>query len=445
MTTSDQNGIDLATRARIAAAADAQRSRLVSLLQDVVRIPSVTGDEGAVQARIADEMRSMGLAVDVWEPDIDAMRPYEEAVGRPDAGSYAGRPVVVGTRRGAGGGRSLILNAHIDTVEPGDPARWRHGPFSGDEADGAVWGRGSLDMKGGLVTNLIALRALSDAGITLRGDVHAESVISEEDGGAGTVAARIRPSMADAAIITEPTDMRIVAACEGSFVFRLTVQGKAGHAASRDEGVSAIELWLYLHQGLLEYEGRRNAAAAHPLFADFANKLPLNIGTIRGGSWPSSVPEWLVVEGRGGVLPGESLVAVREEFVAEVERLAAAHPWLRGHVPVIEWFSGQFTASEIAIDHPLVDIVGRAHRQVTGEPATIAAMTAGTDQRHFLDISGIPCLVYGAGDVRLAHQTDERIEIADLMDAVRVLAITIAAWCGVAEPAATDDTAASTS
>ena len=435
MTANGDEGIDSALQERIIAAVDAQRSHLASLLQDVVRIPSVTGNEGAVQARIADEMRAMGLAVDAWEPDIAAMRPYEEAVGRPDSGSYAGRPVVVGTRRGAGGGRSLILNAHIDTVEPGDPARWQYGPFSGDEVDGVVWGRGSLDMKGGLVTNLIALRALTDAGITLCGDVHAESVISEEDGGAGTVAARIRPYTADAAIITEPTNLQIVAACEGSFVFRMTVQGKAGHAASRDEGVSAIELWLYLHQGLLDYEARRNAEATHPLFTKFANKLPLNIGTVRGGSWPSSVPEWLVVEGRGGVLPGESLHEIRQGFVAEVERLAAAHPWLRDHVPTIAWFSGQFTASEIATDHPLVGIVGEAHRTILDERVTIAAITAGTDQRHFLDISGTPCLVYGAGDVRLAHQTDERIAIASLMSAVRVLALTIATWCGVSETA----------
>ena len=436
MTVSDASGptLDPATADRILATVDGLRDRLVTTLQELVRAPSVTGDEGAVQAVVARRMGELGLAVDVWEPDPKLMAPHREAVGLPESGSWAGRPNVVGTRRGAGGGgRSLILNAHIDTVEPGDPGRWTHGPFSGDDADGQVWGRGSLDMKGGLATNLVALEALAAAGLRLRGDVFVESVISEEDGGAGTVAALLRPYVADGAIITEPTGQRIVAATGGSFVFRLTVEGRAAHAAKRDEGVSAIEAFSFLHAGLLGYEARRNAAITHPLYQPIANRVPFNIGTVRGGSWPSSVPEWLIAEGRGGLVPGESLDDVRSDFVAEVRRIADGHPWLRDHQPVVEWITGQFTAGEISPDDPLVGAVGAAHRLATGGEGAIEGVTYGADARHFLQIAGIPCVVYGAGDVALAHQTDERMDIAALLSATRAIALSVATWCGVSD------------
>ena len=430
----DRNTID-----RIIASVDGLRDTLIVTLQELVRVPSVTGDEAAVQRVVARQMKDLGLAVDVWEPDRLLMAPYLEAVGMPESGSWAGRPNVVGTHRGTGGGRSLILNAHIDTVEPGDPQRWSHSPYSGDEADGHVWGRGSLDMKGGLASHLVALRALTAVGLRLMGDLYIESVISEEDGGAGTVAALLRPYRADGAIITEPTNLRIVAATGGSFVFRITIEGRSAHAAKRNDGVSAIEAFSFLHAGLLDYEARRNASITHPLYAEIENRVPLNVGTIRGGSWPSSVPEWLIAEGRGGLVPGESLDDIREAFIAEVRTIANRHPWLRDHQPMVEWITGQFTAGEIKLDDPLLGVVGAAHRDATGEPVIVEGATYGTDARHFLDIAGIPCVVYGAGDVALAHYTDERMNIDALLSATRTIALSLAAWCGV------DDTAASPS
>ncbi|HEV2528194.1 MAG TPA: ArgE/DapE family deacylase [Thermomicrobiales bacterium] len=427
--------VDAALSARIFAAVDDLRDDLIASLQELVRTRSLTGDEGGVQVVAARQMADSGLLVDTWEPDLATMAPHLDAVGLPPSGDWAGRPNVVGTWKGNGGddARSLILNAHIDTVEPGDPARWTHGPFSGDVADGQIWGRGSLDMKGGLSTNIIALRAIRAAGLRPRGDVHVESVIAEEDGGAGTVAALLRPYRADGAIITEPTVMRLVAATGGSFVFRITIAGLSAHAAKRDEGVSAIEAFSYLHAGLLEFEARRNAAITHPLYQNIENKVPLNIGTIRGGSWPSSVPEWVVAEGRGGLVPGETLEDAQREFTDEIRRISDGHPWLRDHQPVVEWITGQFTAGEIQLHDPLVGVVDAAHHSVTGSPVTIEGVTYGTDARHFLQIADMPCVVYGAGDVALAHQTDERMDIESLVLATRTIALAVALWCGVDE------------
>jgi acetylornithine deacetylase len=408
-----------------------RRSELVSLPQELVQLPSVTGQEEQVQHLVASKMREMGLSVTSWEPTPAELAPDVEAVGEPDGNGYAGRPNVVGTLAGAGGGRSLILNAHVDVVDPGDPDRWTHPPFAAEIADGRIYGRGACDMKGGLATHLVALQALHDAGLAPLGDVIVESVISEEDGGAGTASTLRRGYVADAAIITEPTRLAAVVAQGGSLVFRLKLVGKSAHACARDEGVSTIEVFAYIHAALLEFEARHNAMISHPLYEPFTNKAPLNIGNVRAGTWPSSVPDWLIAEGRVGLVPGENVASFRQEFLDEIQRIAAGHPWLRDHPPVVEWFSGQFAPAEIAPDHPLVATLAAAHARATGQPISIEGATYGADMRHFLDIGGMPCVMYGAGDVRVAHYTDEHVAIDDLMTATQTIALTVASWCGV--------------
>ncbi|MDQ3045044.1 MAG: ArgE/DapE family deacylase, partial [Chloroflexota bacterium] len=390
---------------RIAAAVDGLREPLLDLLRDLVRAPSVTGAESDAQAVVERHMRTMDLETDVWEPDPVELAPYAEAIGVFE--TFAGRPNVVGTQRGSGGGRSLILNGHIDTVTPGDLTRWTHPPYAADIADNRLFGRGACDMKAGLATNLVALMALRAAGYTPCGDVIVQSVISEEDGGAGTIAALVRGYTADAAIITEPTQLAIITAQGGSLVFALHVPGRTAHACVRNEGESAIEAFAYLHAMLRDLETTRNATLDHPLYTTIANKIPINIGTIRGGDWPSSVPEWLIAEGRAGLVPGEDVDAFRSQFIAVIDHAAQAHPWLRDHPPRVEWFSGQFAPSEIPASSPLVQTIARAHATVTGQEAKIEGATYGADMRHFLHTGGIPCLMYGAGNVRLAHFTDE--------------------------------------
>jgi acetylornithine deacetylase len=414
---------------QIAEAVERRREELIELVRALVRIPSLTGQEGAIQEVVADKMRALGLETDVWEPDAAELAPYAEHVGA--FASLAGRPNVVGRLPSTGTGRSLILNAHIDTVETGEPGRWRHPPFAGEIAHGRLFGRGACDMKAGLATHLIALAALADAGLRPGGDVTVESVISEEDGGAGTLAAIVRGYRADGAIITEPTNLAVVPAQGGSLVFRLYVPGKSAHACVRDEGVSAIEKFAQLHRALLQFEAARNAAIDHPLYARIANSVPINIGVVRGGSWPSSVPEWLTAEGRAGLVPGEDLETFRQEFVAAVEGAADADDWLRTARPTVEWFSGQFAPAEVPVDSPLVSVIAAAHRAVTGAAANLDAVTYGADMRHFLIFGQTPCVMYGAGDVRLAHHSDESVPLDDVVTATKTVAVTIASWCGV--------------
>jgi acetylornithine deacetylase len=422
-------GVDAEVVERIVSAVEGRRSELVALIQELVRVPSLTGEEGAVQAVVAEKMRALGLETDVWEPTVAELAPYAEHVGEFE--TLAGRPNVVGTLRGTDGGRSLILNAHMDTVETGEASRWSHPPFGAEIVDGRLYGRGACDMKAGLATHLIALAALGDGGLRPRGDVIVESVISEEDGGAGTLAAILRGYRADAAIITEPTNLAVIPAQGGSLVFRLHVPGRSAHACVRDEGVSAIEKFPILHRALLAFEAERNATIDHPLYAHIANKIPINIGVIRGGSWPSSVPEWLIAEGRAGLVPGEDLDAFKAEFVAVVDRAGDGDDWLRTERPRVEWFSGQFAPAEVPVDAPIVSAVAEAHRAVTGSEVRLDAATYGADMRHFLLFGETPCVMYGAGDVRLAHFTDESVPIEDVVTATKTIAVMVAGWCGV--------------
>lgn len=431
MTDKTGNGDARAERGdRIDRAVDGLRDDLVAFVLGLVRVPSQTGNEGAVQEIVADRMRRDGLETDVWEPETDLLAPYAEVITA--VASYAGRPNVVGRLRGVGDGRSLILNAHVDTVEPGDPRQWSRDPFSGDVVDGHLFGRGACDMKAGLATNIFALAALRAAGFAPLGDVVVQSTVSEEDGGAGALAAVLRGYRADGAIITEPTNLAVILAQGGSLMFRLRVPGRSAHAAVRDEGVSAIEKFALLHRALLDYEARRNAAIAHPLYASIANKVPINVGTLRSGSWPSSVPEWLSAEGRAGLVPGENLAEFRAALTAELMRAAAGDEWLRDHPPTIEWIDGQFAPAEVPVDAPLVGVLGKAHAAVAGTPPALEAATYGADMRHFVLTGDTPCVMYGAGDVRRAHRADESVPIADVVIATKVVARAIAEWCGVA-------------
>lgn len=424
---SDREGVDRRDLA-IRDAAETLRPSMVAALKELVQIPSQTGEEGLVQEAVARLMRDHGLDVDVWEPDAATLAPHAESVTL--GSGFAGRPNVVGVYRGSGGGQSLILNGHIDTVEIGDRGAWRRDPLGGDVVDGRLYGRGACDMKGGVIANLFALRVLREVGIEPAGDVIVQSTISEEDGGAGALAAVLRGYVADAALISEPTNLAIVVAQGGSLMFRLVVPGLSAHACVRDEGVSAIEKFAYLHRGLLEFEARHNGEIAHPLYDGMVNKAPINIGTVRGGAWPSSVPEWLEAEGRAGLVPGESLAGMKRALSDEVARLADADPWLREHRPRIEWRDGHFAPAEVAVESPLVHTLSAAWRRVRRAEPAIEAVTYGADMRHFVLVGGMPCVMFGAGDVRLAHAPDEAIFLDDLVAAVAITATFTADWCG---------------
>ncbi len=419
-------GTELAASVR--AAVEARREGAVRLLQELVRVPSVTGQEGAVGEAVECAFRERVLEVDVWEATPSEMGHYLDHVGGQD--SYEDRPNVAGIRRGKGGGSSILLNAHTDTVAAGDPDTWKHDPFSGIVEGDLLYGRGSCDMKGGLVTYLVALDALSDLGITLGGDVTVAATVGEENGGLGALSAVLRGYGADAALITEPTRLALVPAQGGSLVFRLTLAGRSAHAAVRDEGVSALEKFVPIFEDLRELERERNEALSHPLYDGVSNKVPINIGVVRAGNWASTVPESLVAEGRIGLIPGEEVEPFRELVADRIAAVAGRDPWLREHPPTLEWFGGQFAPAEVPTEAPICEAVKRAHELATGERPSVVGVPYGADMRLFVRFGGMPCVMYGAGDVKVAHAPDEHISVTDLLTATTTVACLLADWCG---------------
>jgi acetylornithine deacetylase len=285
-------------------------------------------------------------------------------------------------------------------------------------------------MKGGLCCALFAARAIREAGVRLAGKLLVESVIGEEDGGVGTLAAALRGYRADGAVVMEPTALRVSPSQAGALSFRVTLSGLSAHACVREEGVSAIEKFAVLHNALLDLERKRNRGKGDPLFARYDLPYALNVGTLRAGNWPSSVPESAAFEGRLGVRMGEDTRRARLAFERTIADASRRDPWLRKHRPTVEWWGGQFESASVSPDHPITRAVAAAYRAVTQRPARLEGMTYGSDMRLLVNVAKTPAVLFGPGDVRWAHKTDESIAVKYLEVAVRTLALTALRFCG---------------
>ncbi|MEZ4668844.1 MAG: ArgE/DapE family deacylase [Anaerolineae bacterium] len=399
---------------------------LLAFICELVAIRSDEGKETPAQQFMAEKMRKMGLEVDVWELDFEKLSQHPSFSTEIERENSLG---VVGTL-GSGNGASLIFNGHIDVVPEGDPTNWHYPAWQGTVVDGKVYGRGALDMKGGLACGLFAAKAIQDAGVNLKGKLMIESVIAEEDGGAGALATVLRGYKADAAVIMEPTHLTIVPAHAGALNFRLTVPGRAAHGALRTEGVDPIEKFIPLFQALRVFEKEHNAAYRNSLFDSYDLAYPICIGTIQAGNWASTVAESLTCEGRYGVAVGENITAARQAFEDVINRAAQADDWLRDNPPTVEWWGGQFEPASIPADHPIVGTVGTAFTDIAGRQPVLRGVTAGTDMRLLVNDGETPTLLFGPGDLRKAHQPDEFVPVDDLLVVVRTLALTALRFCG---------------
>ena len=423
---------------------------LVALLRDLIAIPSLDGAETPAQRRVAEWMTDAGFETDVWAVDLDELAGHpdwcheverEEALG---VVGWVGEPAA---GRAGAGGRDLLLNGHIDVVPVGDEAAWSTAPWEPAVRDGRVYGRGAVDMKGGLCCALAAAKAIRDSGVRLRGRLSVASVVGEEDGGTGTLAAILRGHTAAGAVVMEPTRLRLVTAQAGSLMFRLVVHGLSAHGCVREEGVSAVDKFVPLLSALRRLEAERcgvadpaagpaGAAIAgdprSPLFAGYRLPWPIEVGTVRAGDWASSVPDMLVAEGRYGVAVGEDVATARRAFEDAVARAVAADPWLAEHPPQVEWWGGRFDSAVTNPDDPLVTTLGSVVRDLTGTLPPVEGVTYGADMRLLVNVGGISTILFGPGDVRVAHMPDEYVPIDELETAARSLAVGALRFCGTA-------------
>jgi len=412
----------------IGRAVDSLAADAIDFLGALVRTPSLPGEEQHAQRLLAAELQSLPLDVTI----VPSLRSdLEDHPAFCDDGvAFENRLNVVAKWGGSGQGRSLILNGHCDVVPTGEATLWSESPWSGAIRNGKLFGRGSCDMKGGLVAGLLAIRALHTLGFRPAGNLLFESVIGEESGGVGTLTTLVKGYRADGVIILEPTQLALCPVQSGALTFRLTVVGRSTHASMKPAGINAIEKCQTLINAINALERARHLSYRNFLYEDPMNVAPINIGTIRGGEWHSTVPNLVVVEGRCGVLPDESADQARRALADAIDRAASADLWLTKHRPRLEWFEGQFESGATPLDSPLLSALSESHRSVTDQIPRTLGVTYGSDLRLFTRYGRMPAVLYGPGHVARAHTVDEFVPLDEVVTCAKVVATLIVDWCG---------------
>lgn len=382
----------------------------------------MTGSEAAVAGWLAAALGGIpGVDVELLEPEPGEVRADPDWPG--EEVPRTALPIVVG-RLGEPGGRRIVLVGHTDVVPPGDLATWTVDPWAGEVRDGALYGRGACDMKGGVAAILGAVRAVVTSGAAddLTGEVVVAFVPSEEDGGQGMLAAIRAGVTGDLAVIAEPSNLDIVVAHAGALTFRLTVPGRAAHASQRREGVSALDKLWVLARALEADEARRNASETDPLMTALGMPYPTIIGMVRGGDWASTVIDRVVADGRYGVRLGQTPVEAEAELRACIAAACAEDDFLRDHPATVEFVGGRFGSARVPSDHELPVGLARAAEAVTGRAPALLGEPYGADMRLLVNEGRTPTVIFGPGDVKLAHSADERVPLAEVEACARVLA-----------------------
>ncbi|MBI4641715.1 MAG: ArgE/DapE family deacylase [Candidatus Tectomicrobia bacterium] len=375
----------------------------LKLLRDLVAINSINpslvpggAGEKAMALYIAAYLSSLGLDV----------REQEAAPGRPN---------VIGILKGKGGGKSLALNGHMDTVS----VEGMETPFQLRIDGGKAYGRGAFDMKGSLAAMLSATEALVTNDVLLRGDLIVTAVVDEEYASIGTDAL-VKEYHPDAAIVTEPTGLTIVTAHKGFVWIEVETVGKAAHGSRPMDGIDAImKMGLFLTE-LDKLEQALRQGRSHPL----VGTASLHASLIDGGRELSSYPDRCRLQIERRTIPGEKV----EETVREIE--AIIH-YLSLHDSTFQASSRAFflrSPFEVPKDETIVQSLHKQVKAITGSPPIYTGQSFWADSAIFSD-AGIPTVMFGPGGAG-AHSLTEYIEIDQLMTCTQILIETIKDFCG---------------
>ncbi len=399
-------------------------------------------DEAALQAYLAARLEAAGASVEVYEPspaEVEGKPLVPPGIG------FEGRPQLVARFPGAGGGRSLLFNGHIDAVsyEPRD--RWTSDPLAAEVRDGLLYGRGSCDMKGGVAAMTFAAEVIASLGIRLAGDLVVATNTDEESSGAGSQALVQHGVRADAGIVTEATGFAVWVACRGSEYGEIVVPGRTGHAEVehghwREGGaVNAIEKSMIVIAALqsLREEWRKQRRFRHP-YLSVPDIVPTKV---EAGEWAVTHPADCRItiavlyqplqadaEGWGS--------AVRAEVDAWVARAAAADSWLAENPPRIEWWPSGVMPMEIPEDEPIVAVMRQVNRDL-GLPDRLHGLDSWYDGATFTQFAGTPSVGYGPAGfsiegAKVAHTIDEHVPVDDLVTVAQALAVAALRFCGTA-------------
>jgi len=418
---------------------DQNRDRLTGIIQDLVRIPSEntppTGAELRCQEHVAGFLRRCG-----WEPSVYAFDQVPGLAQHPlfwKGRDYTNRPNVGARRKGAGRGRSLLLSGHMDTVPRGTQP-WTRGAFDAQIEGDRLYGRGSNDMKGGVGTNLFIAEAVERLGLKLQGDLVFETVVDEEFGGVnGTLAGRLMGFNADAAIISEPSFLRICPAQRGGRTAHITLRASGGVLTETKFPAGVIDQLTHLLACVKSFAGqRRSKAKVHEMYAHHTDPVPVSITKVFTSPWgtrePITVPEICKIEMFWQAMPGEAQEDIEREFFAWFDAMLAAAPDLFPTRPEVEFPIRWLPGSSILRSEPLVHELAECATSVLGHEPPIVGIEGPCDMYVFHQAFGIPAVLWGAKGGN-THAADEYLEIDSAIAAAKTLLRFVCRWCGVDE------------
>lgn len=417
---------------------DRSRDRLTTLISELVRRPSENtppvGQEGACQDYVASVLSAAGWVPDMYE--LDALPGLREHPVFDPGRNYAGRPNVGARRKGAGKGRSLILSGHIDTVPRGTQP-WTRDAFGAQVEGDRLYGRGANDMKAGVAMNLFVVEALEALKLRLAGDLIFETVVDEEFGGVnGTLAGRLRGYIADAAVIGEPSFLRICAAQRGGRTAHITFSAPGGILNEGGYPVGVVDQVTHFLVELRKFaDQRRRTAPLHPLYADAAGRVPVSITKIFTSPWgprePITIPDQCKLELYWELMPGESQQDIEREFFAWFDAMLASAPHLFPARPVVEFPIRWLPGSAILASDPLVTALSGCAESVLHQAPPVVGIEGPCDMFVFHQF-GIPAVLWGPRGGN-THAADEYVELDSVAAAAKVLLLFVCDWCGVAE------------
>ncbi len=404
------------------------------LLIRLVQIPSEIGQESAAQNLMQTEMERLSLEVDRFEIDAEALADHP-GYNPSTWNSPSERPNVVGRWRGTGGGKSLILNAHMDTVPVGDRRDWELNPFSGLALDGKIFGRGAWDDKAGCVQMLWITEAFQRCGISLKGDLLLQSVVEDETTANGTLACVHRGHVADGAVILDGTGSDgIIVAHMGQQMFEIEIAGRPAPSVVSFRGHNPVSTACKLIARLEEHARHKNeerneawGAATQPNF--------ITITGISAGDGPSVVPSRCTVNGHFGFCPPQTVEQARLELQSILTELSAGDEFLEECPPTITFKGYSCNPQRFDLDNPVLEGLSQVIDRLDGHAPRHLFITGAGDLRHFAQggHTTIPSCMYGPGRGRGAHVANEYVEIEDILRVAKNVASFALEWCQAQE------------
>jgi acetylornithine deacetylase len=412
-------------RDKVLKAIDRNKDLMFEDLAEIVRIPSVVGSEGKAQEWVLRKMRSIGLEVQTFEANKQELMKHPSYV-KVDW-TYEGRPNVIGILKGDPKAKSLILNGHIDVVSPEPVDQWTHDPWGAETVGGKMYGRGTVDMKAGVIANLHAVKALVDENAVPRGSITVFSVIEEEaGGGGGTLACLLKGYRADAMINPEPF-LKVAIAHPGILYFRVKVQGKSIHAGRSHLGVNAVGKMIPIYNALISLDDARAKRLRFKWAEmDSGRSCNLNIGTFHAGDWPSNVAGW-AMECRISFVPGETEGSVKKEVEDLIFDAASQDRWLKDHPPQVEWFGWHANPWMQNPEDPFIKLMLKNGAEILGSEPPLVGKPAGVDTR-FCSEFNISACAFGpqGGEI---HGINEYVDLESVVQTAKVVALMALDWC----------------